>query len=649
MNKDLKLIKKYYGEDMMHYARDNFSTILEQEGVLSNIFINYFAENKNLYELLNNNNELIKFKNYIFSIFFDKESRKNLKVNKTPDELLKNVGYTLYECKTEEDIQTFRKYYVEKEELCTFRSDRLKKCYVFFAVKENANLLKREDFKNPERQDEYGTSVISIQFTKDETHSLSIKNRYNHTVNNPDATFKNNLDNIILGLTYSFDKHYGMKQKFINNEDFKNMVRANDGKYYIYNYEIIGIYYCDNNIIINNLTPKKLKKEKYIIMDYFILNLQDKSFENKMYIFDTFIDTIKNIEKIEVVKKDNNKLIIIKNDGEDINIEINKYGQIIKYINNNVKEIKTDFLKFNKTLEYLELDNVISIEDNFLFNNQNLKFLSLKNVETINNNFMQFSNSDLLKKISFPKLKIIGNNFMSNYNNGIEEIYLPNVETIGDEFFKWLESEIKIIDFPNLKKTGYNFIKYVKGTEVINLPKIELLPENFLINNDGNILIFNIPSCKIIMDNVLFQANVDLNNAHFDSLEKIGNSFLKRSSIKGDKLYMPNLLFVADDVLCYANNIKYINLPKLKSVGRNFLCMNEKIKELHIDNIENLGEESFEYFIKKYISKDNSLNSEDLLVEIKKYSEKLNKLNNLRELKNQIIQSVYTKRKKLRK
>ena len=29
MNSDLKIIKKYYGEKMMHLCRKNFSTILE--------------------------------------------------------------------------------------------------------------------------------------------------------------------------------------------------------------------------------------------------------------------------------------------------------------------------------------------------------------------------------------------------------------------------------------------------------------------------------------------------------------------------------------------------------------------------------------------------------------------------------------------
>ena len=39
MNSDLKIIKKYNDEDMMHYARDNFSIILENEGKLSKLFL----------------------------------------------------------------------------------------------------------------------------------------------------------------------------------------------------------------------------------------------------------------------------------------------------------------------------------------------------------------------------------------------------------------------------------------------------------------------------------------------------------------------------------------------------------------------------------------------------------------------------------
>ena len=81
------------------------------------------------------------------------------------------AGYKLYRCETYEDILAFKPYYYQKysekesinELLCTFNdAKRIETHYVFFAVKKNVDEIKRENFKKPEREDEYGTSVISI-------------------------------------------------------------------------------------------------------------------------------------------------------------------------------------------------------------------------------------------------------------------------------------------------------------------------------------------------------------------------------------------------------------------------------------------------------------------------------------------------------
>lgn len=104
----------------------------------------------------------------------------------------------------------------------------------FFAVKKNADEIKRENFTNPQRQDEYGTSVISIQFSKGTINDLSIKNRYNHSVNNPDATFSNNLENIKPGLTNSFEQHYGLnicQQSKKEGAFLINAINTNDDAY----------------------------------------------------------------------------------------------------------------------------------------------------------------------------------------------------------------------------------------------------------------------------------------------------------------------------------------------------------------------------------------------------------------------------------
>ena len=154
---------------------------------------------------------------------------------------------------------------------------------VFFAVKKNVKEIKREDFKNPQREDMYGTSVMGIQFNREGLCTVSIKNRYNHTVNNPDATYGNNLDRIVPGLTQSFaillDREYGLRLNDFNQDELEipNYVVACDGRYYKYNMEVAGKYYCPGNIIISGGDVKSLEKsESQILMDYFIFDIKDK-------------------------------------------------------------------------------------------------------------------------------------------------------------------------------------------------------------------------------------------------------------------------------------------------------------------------------------------------------------------------------------
>ena len=59
------------------------------------------------------------------------------------------------------------------------------------------------------------------------------------------------------------------------------------------------MYYCTDNVIIDNFEVKKLPKERYIVMDYFILDMKDKKIT--LYdesINDSFVSSIKNIKKL---------------------------------------------------------------------------------------------------------------------------------------------------------------------------------------------------------------------------------------------------------------------------------------------------------------------------------------------------------------
>lgn len=66
MNKDLKIIKKKYGENMMHLCRKLFPTILEKEGILSQVILDSFEVSHELYNDLISNNLVVAFENYIY-------------------------------------------------------------------------------------------------------------------------------------------------------------------------------------------------------------------------------------------------------------------------------------------------------------------------------------------------------------------------------------------------------------------------------------------------------------------------------------------------------------------------------------------------------------------------------------------------------
>ena len=456
MNHDLKVIKKKYGEEMMHLCRELFPTLLETEGLLPTLLMRSFKESHSIEQYIKNYRLETDFKKYIYS-FVDVEQDHKLSSNYTPEELLGEVGYQLYKCHTEEEIQSFKKYYAPREELCTFRGNRLERCHVFFAVKENVEEIKREKFKKPKRQDEYGTSVISIQFTRDSSHTLSIKNRYNHSVNFPDSTFGNNLDNIIPGLTDSFAQYYGMTQSCHQRQfELPGYVQARDGKFYKYNYEIDNIYYCENNTIIDHFEVIEYPKERYIIFDYFILDLQTKKI--KVYdpgISDNFPDTIGEIERIEIKKHPNGKLIeIYEKDSEDpILLGLDQCNRIISLTHNHVQHIPNLFLTYNETIERMELSNVITIGDGFLYFNKELLSIELL------------------------KVKIIGKEFLKS-NRVLEKVELPNVVIIGDGFL-YFNEELLSIELPNVVKIGFACLRHNEKLQSIVFPKLKVYSEEF--------------------------------------------------------------------------------------------------------------------------------------------------------------------------
>lgn len=579
MNYDLKVIKKKFGENMMKLSRELFPTLLEEKGLLSGLFLDNFNPSKTLYDDIKKNHLEKEFKMFIYSFLNEDEVIENSK--KTPKELFEEEGYDFYECKTEEDIQKFKKYYARGEELCTFKGKRLDKCYVFFAVKKNVDEIKRENFKNPIREDEYGTSVMSIQFTKDEAHTLSIKNRYNHALleGNPDATYRNNLENIAPGLTKSFENTYGLVQFNPNtNFEMKNYVRGKDGKFYKYNYEINNIYYCTDNIIIDNFEVKKLPKERYIVMDYFILDMKEKKIT--LYdesINDSFVSSIKNIKKIDALKEDSNKMVIIIGEEGNMIIKLDPNDRIIEINNETLKSVSDNYFSKSKYIDKLYLNNVVEVGDNFLNKNKSLSKISMDNVKVIGKNFLEYNDS--IEEISLLNVERIGYGFMFNSNNPkMKKINMPKVEIIGNSFMFSNYSVMEVF-MPNVKSIGNNFFIFNSIISTLNLPLVETIGDSFLENNE---LLY-----KLYLPNVT----------------NIGYNFLKKNQVL-KKIVIPNVVELNTGALQFNNSLEELYVPKVVKIGNDVLKYNNTLTEFESLYLEEIGKNFLEYnrWLEKFIA-----------------------------------------------
>jgi len=534
MNEDLKWIKEHYGEEMMQLCNKHFAPILEKEGLLPKILSEHFYQNKDLAQDIIYMSAVKEFKGYIFHLF-DEEVGASLE-QKSAIKLLDEAGYILFpECKSKSDIQKFRKFYRKDEELSTFHTDRLETCRVWFAVKKNVSEIKRENFTHPSREDEYGTSVISIQFTRSNS-TLSIKNRYNHTIKFSDNTFNSDLDNITEGLAYAFYRDYGVRERWkrLNDLESFNYVLA-QGKYYKYKKEINNIHYCSDNIIIDDLAVKKLP-ESQMLIDYFVFDFKNNTiscYDPK--IKDSFISSIGKIESMHY--KDNVVTIKVKN-GSDILIKINDDREIISVINPNLTQCGDDFLSQATALESISFPALAKCGDDFL------------------------SQATALESISLPALAKCGDNFLRN-NRALESLSLPVLTSCGDDFLVYNEG-LTELNLPKLTQCGRSFMRKATGLKSLSLPALTYCDSAFL---------YRIPALK---------------NLTLPSLTRCGDDFLS-CNIGLVELNLPNLTQCGDNFLRNNRALESLSLPVLTRCGNDFLRDNESLTELNLPKLTRSG------------------------------------------------------------
>lgn len=515
MDKELRLIKKRYGETMMKLCRELFPSVLETEGLLLSILEEKFAHDRNLADeiIKRGKSKVMEFRNYISSFLPASYVPSEVKNDsgKSAKELFLEAGFVLFpECKTQEDINKFRHLYAKGEKLCSFNGGRLEDTRVWFAVKTNYKDIKREDFPCPKREDEYGTSVISIQFLLTEKPTLSIKNRYNHAVTNPDNTFNSNLDNIAPGLMYAFLRDYNLAGEFEPSYSFSlPFYTEAGGKLYHYNQKINNIYYCDNNVIIENNEVVRLP-DSVILADYFIFDKKN----NEVFLYDptlkdSFVSSFKDIKNIDFC---DGIIKVLTKDNETICVELNSHRGIKSLYNPSVKEVGDSFLRYAKHIESICMPALKSCGHDFIRLSREVREVELPSLEEVGDAFLL--SSEKLEKISLPRLKVAKHHFISQ-GVKVKEIFFPSLEACGYDFL-FASREVGDVKLGSLSMCGSNFMHSVRSASDVSIPNLSYAPYGFM-------------SRCIEAKNISMERLEETSDGFFEALEKV------------DSLYLPNL------------------------------------------------------------------------------------------------------------
>jgi len=153
----------------------------------------------------------------------------------------KKAGYDTVIFDDEEKIAECKKYYAAGEVICTYNnlSGRMSQYHMLVAIKKDIDKIQRS--KTPQREDEYGTSILNIQIAKNGSH-MSIKNRYNHTVSECDSTLNNNLDLLVPGLQAKVLGYYNIASLNKNKTYYRNIAKIN-GVYLKCVAEVENVYF----------------------------------------------------------------------------------------------------------------------------------------------------------------------------------------------------------------------------------------------------------------------------------------------------------------------------------------------------------------------------------------------------------------------
>jgi hypothetical protein len=346
-----------------------------------------------------------------------------------------------------------------------------------------------------------------------------IINRYNHTVSNPDYTYKGKLDGIIQGLDdaiYSIPKVGGREEALDDDSEERRskVVKDLDGRYFFAE-TIMSSHFISKYGYIEKAVGvfKPIDRSYQRILGAYVLN---SKYNNIDALFETEsigpVGVWKSLfpyRKIELSKDS----VTIKTDYGTLKLgDINDKG-VPESIEGDITQIGNDF-------------------DGFLVGATRLKKLDLPNLEIVGDEFLgsltsYFSENRIktdFDAISFPSLKEAGASFLADAfeKNKSFEFNFPSLEKAGNSFLQNINIKINnVLSFPKLKSFGYNFfdkyirvnrIKYSVDLFVPNLKPIDISYYRDLLNpqfksivNDDLFDFLNEKKAALLKEKALFE------------------------------------------------------------------------------------------------------------------------------------------------
>lgn len=544
------------------------------------------------------------------------ESLKQVKIpeietDKNPFELLKEAGYDAFYADTLEKQNQIEPYYTENEALCTFMDkSRYIRYHIIHAIKKGASQLKRSDFKGKEkREDEYGVSVLSIQILK-EGGFISIKNRYNHGVENSDNTYNSNPDNIIKGLSLALKRYFNVD--FSSQEkDLPTGYQYIDGKIYKIHTQRDHIYFGDRFYIQNGVVNFS-DKDFEIIVDDFIINLKEKKIQYPLSCKKSNPAT-SSYSNLHLLVEDElkDKVVRVSKSGDEKALYVN--GNLILKAKNNqlthlylptTKRKAISLFNFHPTIEVFESVFISEIQGTSFYHCPCLKEVKMPLVKEVCGMFMV--NNKALVEVDFPSLEKMGKNsflqlpsmsklvffslkevgpYCLRELNGLTKLSAPQLERVGLNSLQKLLSlatlelgSLKICDngvissCPQLKEIKLQKLQSLADYCVCDVPKLEVLTVpllekvgDFSLNNLGLKSLF-LPSLKEVGHECLYR-NKKLRKACFENLEKTGAGFLSNCSCLME-VEVPNLKEFQTDIFKKSNNLKVIKADSLTQISK---------------------------------------------------------------------------------